>query len=101
MDLMQEASEDRRSTSTLTHTNPKVNGTNSVESDEEEDNSGGYHSDQSDSTVMMSGNSPFISASARYNFLQRSGKEITILINLNLRFLCENIDKEPSKNIRC
>ena len=36
------------------------------------DNSG-YHSD-SDSTVMMSGNSPFISKSARYNFLSRSGK---------------------------
>lgn len=33
----------------------------------------GYHSD-SDSTVMMSGNSPFISKSARYNFLSRSGK---------------------------
>ena len=32
----------------------------------------GYHSD-SDSTVMMSGNSPFISKSARYNFLSRSG----------------------------
>ena len=38
------------------------------------DNSG-YHSD-SDSTVMMSGNSPFISKSARYNFLSRSGKSI-------------------------
>ena len=34
----------------------------------------GYHSDHSDSTVMMSGNSPFISKSARYNFLQRSGQ---------------------------
>ena len=41
------------------------------------DNSG-YHSD-SDSTVMMSGNSPFISKSARYNFLSRSGKSILIL----------------------
>ena len=40
------------------------------------DNSG-YHSD-SDSTVMMSGNSPFISKSARYNFLSRSGKSILI-----------------------
>ena len=39
----------------------------------------GYHSD-SDSTVMMSGNSPFISKSARYNFLSRSGKKISILI---------------------
>ena len=34
----------------------------------------GYHSD-SDSTVMMSGNSPFISKSARYNFLSRSGMQ--------------------------
>ena len=34
----------------------------------------GYHSD-SDSTVMMSGNSPFISKSARYNFLSRSGRK--------------------------
>lgn len=42
-------------------------------SDEESTNSdiSGYHSD-SDSTVMMSGNSPFISKTARYNFLSRS-----------------------------
>ena len=33
----------------------------------------GYHSD-SDSTVMMSGNSPFVSKTARYNFLSRSGE---------------------------
>ena len=45
------------------------------------DNSG-YHSD-SDSTVMMSGNSPFISKSARYNFLSRSGKSILIFFFLN------------------
>lgn len=32
-----------------------------------------YHSDNSDSTIMMSGNSPFVSKSAKYNFLQRSG----------------------------
>ena len=31
----------------------------------------------SDSTVMMSGNSPFVSKSARYNFLQRSGIKIS------------------------
>ena len=40
----------------------------------------GYHSD-SDSTVMMSGNSPFISKSARYNFLSRSGT-FNILANI-------------------
>ncbi|XP_040568514.1 uncharacterized protein [Lepeophtheirus salmonis] len=33
----------------------------------------GYHSD-SDSAIMMSGNSPFVSKSARYNFLSRSGR---------------------------
>lgn len=33
----------------------------------------GYHSD-SDSAVMASGNSPFLSKSARYNFLSRSGE---------------------------
>lgn len=32
----------------------------------------GYHSD-SESCVMTSGNSPFISKEARYNFLSRSG----------------------------
>ena len=44
------------------------------EEEVEEENSdiSGYHSD-SDSTVMMSGNSPFISKTARYNFLSRSG----------------------------
>ena len=45
--------------------------------EEEEENTSsdisGYHSD-SDSTVMMSGNSPFVSKTARYNFLSRSGK---------------------------
>lgn len=38
------------------------------------DVSAGYHSD-SESCVMTSGNSPFISKEARYNFLSRSGKE--------------------------
>lgn len=33
----------------------------------------GYHSD-SDSAIMASGNSPFVSKSARYHFLTRSGK---------------------------
>ncbi len=46
----------------------------------------GYHSD-SDSTVMMSGNSPFVSKSARYNFLQRSGEEIKANI-CTMRYVC-------------
>jgi hypothetical protein len=44
-----------------------------VEQDDEneDDENLSYHSD-SDSTVMMSGNSPFVSKAARYNFLSRS-----------------------------
>jgi len=45
---------------------------------EDEDDSSdisGYHSD-SDSAIMMSGNSPYVSKRARYNFLSRSGKNI-------------------------
>ena len=51
-----------------------------VAEDKEEDEEGGdgsdisgYHSD-SESAVMTSGNSPFISKEARYSFLSRSGK---------------------------
>ena len=55
-----------------------------VTEDEEEDDKSnsdisGYHSD-SDSTVMMSGNSPFVSKIARHNFLTRSGIIIYIFI---------------------
>lgn len=46
----------------------------------------GYHSD-SDSAVMMSGNSPFVSNSARYNFLSRSGKKKYINTNFLLLYL--------------
>lgn len=42
------------------------------EEDEGSDVSG-YHSD-SDSAIMMSGNSPYVSKHARFNFLTRSGK---------------------------
>ena len=41
--------------------------------EEASDVSAGYHSD-SDSAVMASGNSPFVSKSARYHFLSRSGE---------------------------
>ena len=51
------------------------------DNDEEEDNVN-YHSD-SDSTIMMSGNSPFVSKAARYNFLCRSSKfQGTTLYNI-------------------
>jgi len=65
LDLMKEVNEDALE--------PNIAGSeNNLNSDGggSSDNSG-YHSD-SDSTVMMSGNSPFISKSARYNFLSRS-----------------------------
>jgi hypothetical protein len=46
--------------------------------EDEEDSSdiSGYHSD-SDSAIMMSGNSPYVSKRARYNFLSRSGKKLS------------------------
>ena len=49
--------------------------------EDEEDSSdiSGYHSD-SDSAIMMSGNSPYVSKRARYNFLSRSGKKIVFII---------------------
>ena len=40
----------------------------------------GYHSD-SESAVMTSGNSPFISKEARYSFLSRSGKQTLEFLN--------------------
>jgi hypothetical protein len=44
------------------------------EDEEEERNSdiSGYHS-ETDSAIMMTGNSPFVTKNARTNFLQRSG----------------------------
>lgn len=44
----------------------------------------GYHSD-SDSAIMMSGNSPYVSKRARYNFLSRSGMH-HFLKNINEYF---------------
>ena len=41
-----------------------------------------YYSDTEDSTIMMSGNSPFISKAARCNFLSRSGKPRFSLIKI-------------------
>ena len=54
-----------------------------VSEDKEDDGEGsdisGYHSD-SESAVMTSGNSPFISKEARYSFLSRSGKLISFVL---------------------
>lgn len=44
-----------------------------TEDDEDSSDISGYHSD-SDSAIMMSGNSPYVSKRARYNFLTRSGQ---------------------------
>ena len=43
-----------------------------------------YYSDTEDSTIMMSGNSPFISKAARCNFLSRSGKTRFSLIKISM-----------------
>ena len=50
-----------------------INDTRENDDDGDEEENLSYHSD-SDSTVMMSGNSPFVSKAARYNFLSRSSK---------------------------
>ena len=73
MDLIKELCEDSKDGSTADlfddsdlFENGDVNGGGDL--------SAGYHSD-SESCVMTSGNSPFISKEARYNFLSRSGRE--------------------------
>jgi hypothetical protein len=52
------------------------------EDEEEERNSdiSGYHS-ETDSAIMMTGNSPFVTKNARTNFLQRSGQRRWSLMN--------------------
>ena len=73
LDLMKEVSEEAVEHSSTATT---ATGSTTVTSDGGGSSDySGYHSD-SDSTVMMSGNSPFISKSARYNFLSRSGEAI-------------------------
>ena len=55
---------------------------NDVDPDDEAGNGSdisGYHSD-SESAVMTSGNSPFISKEARYSFLSRSGKTKVLVL---------------------
>ena len=46
-----------------------------VAEDEDSSDISGYHSD-SDSAIMMSGNSPYVSKRARHNFLSRSGNSL-------------------------
>ncbi len=66
MDLIKELCEDNKDSSAADLFDDDVAG-------EASDLSTGYHSD-SESCVMTSGNSPFISKEARYNFLSRSGE---------------------------
>ena len=82
MDLIKEISEDRKpdgsvaaaSTSAAAPDDDDVDAESNLNLDEDDDGgSTGYHSD-SESAVMTSGNSPFISKEARYNFLSRSGE---------------------------
>jgi len=49
-----------------------------AEDEEDSSDMSGYPSD-SDSAIMMSGNSPYISKTARYNFLSRSGKKTVFI----------------------
>lgn len=44
-----------------------------VAEDEDSSDISGYHSD-SDSAIMMSGNSPYVTKRARHNFISRSGR---------------------------
>jgi len=48
-----------------------------VAEDEDSSDISGYHSD-SDSAIMMSGNSPYVTKRARHNFISRSGKFIRL-----------------------
>ena len=70
LDLMEEVSEENEGEDLAGDEPAKERGDWSPP-DYEDDVS--YHSD-SDSTIMMSGNSPFITKAARCNFLSRSGK---------------------------
>jgi hypothetical protein len=51
-----------------------------AEDDDDSSDISGYHSD-SDSAIMMSGNSPYVSKRARYNFLSRSGKKLSTAVD--------------------
>ena len=57
-----------------------------------------YHSD-SESCVMTSGNSPFISKEARYNFLTRSGNFSLLFLSLSGRFGDVSISSGNKKEI--
>ena len=65
-----------------------------VSEDKEDDGEGsdisGYHSD-SESAVMTSGNSPFISKEARYSFLSRSGKLTCFTYFMRKKFRSKNV----------
>ena len=75
-EVTEETEEDENISSDISGDDDQVLNDDDSDNDQVNDNNdilvSGYHSD-SDSTVMMSGNSPFVSKTARYNFLTRSG----------------------------
>ncbi|XP_049859153.1 uncharacterized protein LOC126353934 [Schistocerca gregaria] len=70
-----------------------------AEDDDDSSDISGYHSD-SDSAIMMSGNSPYVSKRARYNFLTRSvrssGKSSARLSVLNASSSASGSDSPPT-----
>jgi len=63
-----------------------------AEGEEDSSDISGYHSD-SDSAIMMSGNSPYVSKRARYNFLSRSGKKTVIIIIIII--ITQSVSRRP------
>jgi hypothetical protein len=65
------------------------------EDEEEERNSdiSGYHS-ETDSAIMMTGNSPFVTKNARTNFLQRSGACVSSFL-LKSSFIVRSVYSVP------
>ena len=65
-----------------------------------------YYSDTEDSTIMMSGNSPFISKAARCNFLSRSGKpsfsliKIAVISGFSFRHFEKKTQREYNSKLR-
>ena len=88
--MIKEISEDRKpdgsvaaASASAAPDDDDVDAESNLNLDEDDDGgSTGYHSD-SESAVMTSGNSPFISKEARYNFLSRSGEIIFIFCGRN------------------
>ncbi|XP_042211919.1 uncharacterized protein LOC121859237 isoform X2 [Homarus americanus] len=67
--------------------------------DDEGSDVSGYHSD-SDSTIMMSGNSPYVTKHARFNFLTRSVRDRTrVGVRSSLPFTTIGLGSPPSSGV--